>query len=363
MLRPFSPLVYAADAVERFGEPTRHSSDRSPRDGNPISVRLLHAAESPGSYRRGEQRSRTFVARGVMVEHEPGYVRYRIDRPGRPALVGLVGVLDVATATLHAHEGVMPSAVAARRADIERAGAHLEPIVVASIDPIDVNEDGGTDLRTVRYGEELHKITAVKPSATHAAIASRDPGFVVLDGHHRIAAALQHSELTGEPPWILTMVVDVATAGLFVEPQHRVLGGPPIDLETLSAVADTTPYERGERVPPGAVAVVSGTTSIVAVTKSSSRSGALARISSLTLHEDILPVLDLWVEGYATREADAYDELDAGARAVAIMGDLEIADVVDTARTGVVLPEKTTCFNPKVAVGLVGVKLPFSGSR
>jgi len=295
-----------------------------------------------------------------MVEHDPGYVRYRIERPGRPPLVGLVGVLDIATTTLYAHEGVMPSAVAARRADIERAGAHLEPIVVASIGSIDVDEGSGTPLRSVRYGEELHGIAAVKTSDTWVADASGEPGYVVLDGHHRIAAALQHSELTGERPWILAMVVDVSTSGLFVEPQHRVLGGESFELDTLRRVADIAPYERGQRVPPGAVAIVSRTASVLAVTSTSSRSGALSRISSLSLHEDILPVLGQWVEGYATRESDAYSELDAGACAVAIMGDLELSDVVDTARSGVVLPEKTTCFNPKVAVGLVGVKLPFA---
>jgi uncharacterized protein (DUF1015 family) len=37
------------------------------------------------------------------------------------------------------------------------------------------------------------------------------------------------------------------------------------------------------------------------------------------------------------------------------MGDLAMSDIVATASAGIVLPEKTTCFNPKVAVGLVGV--------
>lgn len=358
MLLPFAPLVYASDAVHRYGEPTRLSSDRSPHDGNPISVRLLHAAESPGSYRRGELRTRTFIQRGIMEELDPTIIEYRIDRPQRPALVGTVGLVDLDQATLYPHEGVMPSAVAARRADIERAGAHLEPIILASTTPMATDDVGGDVVRTVRYGEEVHQIADLS-TATRRISPGR---YVILDGHHRVAATRQHWEITGQRPWILAMVIDMTAPGLFVEPQHRVLGGPRLAVDRLADVADLTMYERGQHVPPGSVAIVSRETSVLVSPRGTGRSGALGRISSVTLEEDLLPVLDLWVEGYATRESDAYGELDAGAQAVAIMGDLTIGDVVKTAIDGIVLPEKTTCFNPKVAVGLVGVGLPISGS-
>ncbi len=359
MLRPFPPLIYSTAAVSRHGEPTRLSSDRSPGDGNPISVRVLHAAEAPGSYRRGELRARTFIARGVMEEREEAFVRYRIERAGYPDLVGVVGVLDLEATRVYPHEDTMPSAVAARRADIERAGAHLEPIILASIDPIDVEAGEARPLRRVHYGAEIHQVDAFETPPD----LGDGTGYVVLDGHHRIAATRHHATVTGEPPAILAMVVDVATRGLFVEPQHRVLGGPRLDPEVLRDVGALSSYRRGERVPPGAVAIVTRDESVLVTPPESRRSGALARISSLTLQEDVLPLLDHWVEGYATREIDAYRELDAGAAGVAIMGDLTITDVVEAARDGVVLPEKTTCFNPKVAVGLVGVALPLAGAR
>ncbi len=358
MLRPFSPLIYASGAVERYGEPTRLSTDRLAQDGNPISVRLLHAAESPGSYRRGELRTRTFIARGVMEELDPTFLRYRIDRSGRPPLVGTVGLIDMDESTLYPHEGVMPSAVAARRADIERAGAHLEPIILASITSVAHDDIEAGAVRSVRYGDETHQIIDV------ADVSGRfvSTEYVILDGHHRIAATLQHCEITGERPWILAMVVDTSAPGLFVEPQHRVLGGPPLEITRLAVPEDIGAYDRGQPVPPGSVAIVSQDVSVLVSPPGVRRRGALGRISSVTLEEDLLPLLDLWVEGYATREVDAYSELAAGASAVAIMGDLTITDVVDTAVDGFVLPEKTTCFNPKVAVGLVGVGLPIRDS-
>ncbi|MCL1599826.1 MAG: DUF1015 domain-containing protein, partial [Actinomycetia bacterium] len=282
------------------------------------------------------------------------FVRYRIERRGRPPLVGTVGLIDMDESTLYPHEGVMPSAVAARRADIERAGAHLEPIILAAITAVEVDDVDGVMLRNVDYDDESHQIIDV--AGMSGRFKSKE--YVILDGHHRIAATRQHCEITGERPWILAMVVDTSAPGLFVEPQHRVLGGPPLEIEKLAVSQDVTAYDRGGPVPPGSVAIVSRAVSVLVSPTDAGRRGALGRISSVTLEDDLLPLLDLWVEGYATREVDAYSELDAGARAVAIMGDLTMTDVVDTAVDGFVLPEKTTCFNPKVAVGLVGVGLP-----
>lgn len=357
MLHPFKPLVYATEAVQRYGEPTRLSSDRSPGDGNPISVRVLHAVDTPGSYRRGEDRCRTLLDRGVMYEGQRAFISYTIDRPGRPELTGLVGVLDLDAAGVYAHEGVMPSSVTTRRADIERAGAYLEPVVVASALGNVKWPSTAPVLRRVRYGEEVHTIRSVSLTDGDAADRIGDGGFVVLDGHHRIAATRQLTELAATNPSILAMVVDDRSPGLFVDPQHRVLAGQAIHLGELPAAADVRPYRRGEPVAPGAVAIVSSDTSVLIALRRHGISDVELRISSLTLERELLGVLGMWVEGYATRQADAYAELDAGARAVAIMGDLDIADIVETARRGVVLPEKTTCFNPKVAVGLIGAML------
>ncbi|NHZ71052.1 MAG: DUF1015 family protein [Proteobacteria bacterium] len=354
MLYPFQPIVFSAEAIERFGEPTRLSSDRSPGDGNPISVRVLHEAETPGSYRRGENRTRSFVDRDVMVLHDGAYAIYSIARPNRPDMAGIVGMLDLEHTTVYPHEDVMPSSVATRRADIERAGAFLEPVILTTHlqQPIPPVAD---DLyaRQVRYDDEVHTLSVIAPDQSVIPPAVLRGDLVILDGHHRIAAAIQHADLTSTSPSILAMVVDAASPGLFVEPQHRVLSGPPIDLTALPETATVGVFERGDVVPPGAVAIVSDTVSVV-INVPGDRSLEEARISALTLERQLLDLLLQRVEGYATRESDAFEQLDSGANAVAIMGDLRIADVMTTARRGVVLPEKTTCFNPKVAVGLVG---------
>lgn len=356
MLHPFKPLVYTEDAIVQYGEPTRLSSDRSRGSDNPISVDALYAGYEPGSYLRGEHRCRAMLDRGVMVEDPLSFVRYRIERPDVAPLEGVVGILDLEEAVVHLHEGVMASAVAARRADIERAGAFLEPVVLATTVGADGFGAGGDiPMRSVVYGDEIHSVGAMCSDATFDSQQGIDRTFVVIDGHHRIAAAQNHSRINGIHPSILAMVVDIESPGLVVVPQHRVLGGSPIDLERLGADLIALPYARGDAVPSGAVAIVGGDISVLLTRTRTGAPSPEHRISSVTLSEELVEPLGLWVQGFATREVDAYAELDRGALAVAIMGDLDISDIVATASKGLVLPEKTTCFSPKVAVGLVGV--------
>jgi hypothetical protein len=352
MFHPFQPLVYTSEAIAEFGEPTRLSSDRAPGVRNPISVNALHAGYEEGSYLRGEHRCRAMLDRSVMVEHPPSYIDYRIDRPGVDPLQGIVGILELDGLSLAMHEGVMASAVAARSADIERAGAFLEPVVVAARQsPILPSADGVIEMRSVAYGDDTHRVSTIPPGYLHG--LGFETEFIVIDGHHRVAAARQHASLNGIEPSILALVVDVESPGLFVVPQHRVLGGQKVDLDELPDHVSMRPYERGAVVPPGSVAIVGDDVSVVvSIPRSDDPRNT---ISSVTLTDHLIEPLDLWIQGFATREADAYGELESGACAVAIMGDLAMADVVDTASAGIVLPEKTTCFSPKVAVGLVGV--------
>jgi hypothetical protein len=354
MFHPFRPLVYTAEAITEFGEPTRLASDRTPGVHNPISVNALHAGYEEGSYLRGEHRCRAMLDRTVMMEDPLGYVDYRIERPETAVLKGIVGILDLDGISLHAHEGVMASAVAARSADIERAGAFLEPVVVATRHGTWTPGAGDTtEMRSVMYGDEVHTVAALSPGHDHG--FDRDTEFVVIDGHHRIAAARQHAQLNEISPSILAFVVDVESPGLFVVPQHRVLGGHDVDLARLPDSIVVSAYEKGEGVTPGSVAIVgTGVSGLVSLPGTASEE-PLNRISSVTLAGHLLEPLDLWVQGFATKELDAYAEVANGACAVAIMGDLAMADIVATASGGVVLPEKTTCFSPKVAVGLVGV--------
>ena len=353
MFHPFEPLVYTAEAIAQFGEPTRLSSDRVPGTRNAISVNALHAGYEEGSYLRGDHRSRSMLDRSVMTQDALCYVDYRIERPGVPPLRGIVGILDLHDSALHVHESVMASAVAARRADIERAGAFLEPVLVAVSEAGQLRTDHTSEMRSVTYGDERHTVSAIRSDHDHGLnIGGR---FVVIDGHHRIAAARQHARLNGLDASILALVVDVESAGLFVVPQHRVLGGHGIDLDSLPDHVSIEPYERAEPVPPGSVAVVGSRASVLLSIPDTVADELTSRISSVTLTEHILEPLDLWVQGFATREMDAFAELDSGACGVAIMGDLSMADIVVTASAGIILPEKTTCFSPKVAVGLVGV--------
>jgi hypothetical protein len=317
-------------------------------------VIALHAGYEEGSYLRGEHRCRAMLDRSVMVEEPPGFIDYQIHRPRVDPLRGIVGILDLDGPQLHMHEAVMASAVAARSADIERAGAFLEPVVVAARTRVRIAApDEVAEMREVMYGDSRHRVGKLPPDHDHG--LGPDTEFVVIDGHHRIAAARQHARINDIDPSILALVVDVESPGLFVVPQHRVLGGRGIDLGAVPADVRVEAWIPGEAVPPGSVGIAGEDAAVLLSVTSPTTDDPLSRISSVTLAEHILEPLDLWVQGFATRESDAYAELESGSCAVAIMGDLSMADIVATASAGIVLPEKTTCFSPKVAVGLVGV--------
>lgn len=347
--------MFSQDAVAAHGEPSRLSSDRSEPDGNPIDVALLYASGAPGSIRRAGDRARSWIQRRTMQEFASSFARYTIERPDRPPLVGVVGVVDLARYELLPHEGVMASSVTARRADLERAGAMLEPIVVAVDEHVVAALDEPFHERSAVLGDELHRVELF-PAGARA--AGGPTSGVILDGHHRVEALRAFADATGASGGILTMVVEAANGGLFVEPQHRLLEGTSEAIDQLLALGTEADDLPDTPTNEGDVLIVTPERRVLLQPMPEAPKSSPARnIGAITLDDALRRTPDVWVAGYATRASDARDELGRGAPAVAIMGPLGVADVVALARAGVALPAKTTCFNPKVAVGLVGTLL------
>lgn len=71
------------------------------------------------------------------------YVRYEITRPGLRTLSGIVGLVALDATELLPHEATTTPLIDARRSDVERAGALLEPILLLT--------ERGERLRAVSY--------------------------------------------------------------------------------------------------------------------------------------------------------------------------------------------------------------------
>lgn len=335
-----------------YGEPSRLSSDRGRSNGTPVSVDQLYAADTPGAFQPADDRVERWIAAGTMIRHRDAVlVRYVIERPNQTPLVGLVGVMNLAETTILPHEPTTPSEVAARMADIERAGALLEPIMVMAAPGFGPMFDDGSLLRVVTYGDETHSIYALKPEDVQWPGESHDRKFVIADGHHRVQAILQHADNSGNAPLGLMIAVDTRTQGMTVEPQHRVLAGLIPKRPATSDHFDVLPFSLADGVPRGAVGII---TKFDAWLMSPTFD---AGISAAVLTEYVAPLLGLAVSGVATRERDAVAEMAKGAAAAAIMGPITTDVVITEARGGRLLPHKATCFSPKVAVGLVGALL------
>lgn len=352
MLIPFHPVLYTEAVAARYGEPSRLSSDRSDLNATPVSVDHLYAPDTPGAFQPADDRARRWITEGTMCRHrEPVLVRYVVEHPGAPALTGLVGLVDLTETTILPHEATTASEVAARLADLERAGALLEPIMLIVSPGAGPVLDEGSPLRTVDYDGETHRIQALKPEDVHWPDVGRPQPFVIADGHHRVQAIIQHARDTGDRPLGLVMVVETLSPGLRVEPQHRVLAGEvpqrPVTTERFSVL----PFSPTDSVPSGAVGIVTAQDAWLMAPRFK------AHISAVVLEEHVAPSLDLTIAGVATRQRDAVAEVSHGAAAAAIMGPITKDTVVAEARRGRLLPHKASCFSPKLAVGLVGALL------
>ncbi|GMR01754.1 MAG: DUF1015 family protein [Acidimicrobiia bacterium] len=349
MLYPFHPLLYSDEAVAAFGEPSRLSSDRDRTNGNPVSVDRLYAPDMPGAFQPSDHRIHRWLQDGTVRRGtEPVFVRYTVHASNQELLAGIVGVLDLDETTPLPHEATTPSLVAARRADLERAGAMFEPVLLVTRAGTGLSSDSTASLRSVQYEAETHSVVAIDPSGLERPFPPEASSLVIADGHHRVKAIVEHARSTNQRPLALVMIVDSVDAGPLVHPQHRVLAGTVPQRPESNSDIDIRPYVVRDPVPQGAVGIVTDSDAWLAVPRFPSL------VSAAVLERHVAPALGLSIGGVATHEEDALRELERGAAAAAIMGPMSIDQIVDEAERGRILPHKATYFSPKLAVGLVG---------
>jgi len=350
MLYPFHPLLFTDEAVAALGEPSRLSSDRGRTNANPASVDRLYAPDMPGAFQPSDHRIHRWLQDGTVRRGaEPVFVRYTVHAASRTLLAGTVGVIDLDETTPLPHEATTPSLVAARRADLERAGAMFEPILLVTRSGTGLSGDSARSLRSVQYEGETHRVVAIDPGGIERSFPPEANSLVIADGHHRVKAIVEHAESSNQRPFALVMIVDSVDSAPVVHPQHRVLAGAVPQRPESDRDIDICPYVFGDPVPRGAVGIVTNSDAWLAVPRFPSL------VSAAVLESHVAPTLALSIAGVATREEDAVRELERGAAAAAIMGPMSIDQIVDEAEAGRILPHKATCFSPKLAVGLVGV--------
>jgi uncharacterized protein (DUF1015 family) len=218
----------------------------------------------------------------------------------------------------------------------------------------------------------------------------------IADGHHRYETALnfrnkQRVEHPDAPPdaafnFVLMLLVDVADPGLTILPTHRLLH----DFERFDTAVVDRLAQRHRVIPrPDRAALLAamreptpGHRIGIAIAQTPSPSGGgqgggyvtvdiapaeaadpVTRLDVSVLHHEILQrelglePAELESERYLSYSRDVgavLDRLEAGAgQAAFLLRPPAVADVVDVARAGQVMPQKSTYFYPKPASGIV----------
>jgi len=371
-------------------------------------VRLIagevHAADTPedNKYTRAAAFFRQWLADGILHrESSPGLhvYRHRFVDPtdGRQReRQGILGVVELEPFG----RGVLPHEQTHARAKADRLS--LTRAVVANLSPVfALYEDPQSAVRPVIAtavaesprlsitGEDgdQHTIWSIRGAERFHELAEvfRTSRLYIADGHHRYETALnfrnkQRVDHPEAPPdaafnYVLMLLVDMADPGLTILPTHRLLHDferfDPALVDRLARRHRVIPRrDRAELLaamqePTASHRIGIAVTSTRATVDIGSADAAdpVSRLDVSVLHREILQ-RELGLEpdeleserylSYSRDVATLLDRVETGAgQAAFLLRPPAVSDVVDVARAGQVMPQKSTYFFPKPASGIV----------
>lgn len=342
-------------------------------------VRLtLPTARSPAAAAR---RLDAWLAEEVLrLDPDPSLTVVELDDGGGPVrgLVGVVPVDDRPGTWLLPHEDVVEAAVAERAALLGATRADLEPILLTVrgglgevVDAAAQEAAPSLSTRAAGLGLRLWTLPAAGWAAPVAeALAGRRA--LVVDGHHRLAAARRHRRLRrtadGPGPWdgVLALIVDADRRPLHLGAIHR-----HVDLPLPALLDAAPPPVRWERLPDGEAPLPDARGQVVAgdgrrwwlghgldraaATGDDGRGARWHALDTAVLHEVWLPaagVTDRQTTYHHSARTATAAARERGGSAL-LLHEVELDDVVDIARSGLTMPQKSTSFGPKPPSGLV----------
>jgi uncharacterized protein (DUF1015 family) len=334
--------------------------------GDPASARAFARP-----YRAVPQRLEAWRKRGLASRDDtPAIYLHEYSESGL-TVRGLVGCLDLShpatsldECQVFPHEGVQPKQVTELAARMSTMGINPAPILLvhrgsASVREVSRKVRTGTPEREyVDHAGQQHRIWAITDSDQLEAIQAglAEARLLVADGHHRYAAyvALHAREPTEAHRTGLAMVIDQDETPLFLGAIHRLLHGVKFaDLLRAAADAgsDVRTIDEGE-----AVAALAPDTLVLTDGQRWATVGCDLPIGKamVQLLDDLLlaglprPPTRL---GFAHSVGQALEQVKPGRVTAALLPAVDLDLVLDVVRTGGLLPEKATSFQPKPSLG------------
>jgi len=160
-----------------------------------------------------------------------------------------------------------------------------------------------------------------------------DAQLLIADGHHRYETALAFHEEDGTEAsaWMMVVLVSTREEGLTIFPTHRLA-------ESVDGIRGTSIDEPGDELP-GVVLY---------------RRGGYELLEGEGLDVEVVDALAPQGVRYTPQRGEAVAAVDRGeAEAAFLLRPMRIEEVFARAREGLVLPQKTTYFFPKLTSGLL----------
>ncbi len=336
------------------------------RVGDPASARVFARP-----YRGVPQRLDAWRRRGLASRaDEPSLYLHEYSDSGL-TIRGIVGCLDISRgaaspreAQVFPHEHVHQKQVTELAARMSTMRVNPAPILLVHRGPASIREvsrkvrTGSPEREYVDHAGQQHRIWSITESdeltAVDAALA--DARLIVADGHHRYAAylALHANEPTDAHRTGLAMLIDQNDTPLFLGAVHRLLHGVTLgdaistasgagaqvraidEDDALAALAaDTLVLTDGERWATVSVDLPPGT--------------AMVQLLDDLLLER-LPTRPSRL-AFAHSVGQALEHAKPGRVIAALLPAVDLDLVTDVVRSGGLLPEKATSFQPKPSLG------------
>jgi uncharacterized protein (DUF1015 family) len=343
-------------------------------------------------YAQGAKSLQRLITEGALQRDDaPAIWLYRLDM-GDVTQVGFVGcaeVDDYAEGHIKKHEFTRPDKEDDRTRHVDTLGAHTGPVFLTCRDSGELSKlqarymDTAPDVDVVGYGEVRHRVWRVGDAHALEEIAGAfEPvdAFYIADGHHRAASAWRVRDLRDEraggrqasAPWQRFLVVVFPDTQVKVLAYNRVVA----DLNGLSSGAFLKALEADFEVgEPGASAdpdarhafglyLDGGWRRLTAKAHLVDESDPVARLDVAILQTHVLaPLLGIedprrdarvtFVGGIRGSEALArrVDAREAGCAFA--MYPTSVAELLAVADAGLVMPPKSTWFEPKLGSGLL----------
>lgn len=345
--------------------PFRAISLAARRVGDPASARVFARP-----YRGVPQRLESWVKRGMAMRDDIPAVYLHEYTDSGLTVRGVVGCLDVshpattpADQRIFPHEGVHPQQVTELASRMDTMRINPAPILLVHRGPASIREvsrkvrTGSPDREYVDHSGQQHRVWAITDPAHLATIDAglADARLLVADGHHRYAA---YVALHGRDPREahrrgLAMVIDQDETPLFLGAIHRVLHGTKLTgllAATSAAGAEVRTSDETEAM--GALAPDT-------VVLTDGRTWATARID-VAPGSAMVQLVNLFVKrlprppsrvSFAHSVAQAIEQVRPGRVTAALLPAVDLDLVFDIVRTGTLLPEKATSFQPKPSLG------------